>query len=85
MTQQEWENASDEERQAEHERCKDPVYFYNTYWIKPDGSKPDPITKEQWSIIEINANKMHLKRRTPRRNNILSPDECFIIPKFTKP
>lgn len=84
MTQQEWENASDEERIAEYERCKDPVYFYNTYWCKPDGTKPEPITREQWDIIQLNANEMRYKRRTPRRIYPMTIDECY-LPNFILP
>lgn len=35
----------------EYEKCKDPVYFYNTYWRMADGSKPKPITQEQYSSM----------------------------------
>ena len=44
MTQEEYEQASPEERAAEFERCKDEAYFYNTYWKKegmPEYSKED--------------------------------------------
>jgi len=49
MTQQEWDNATDEERADEYERCKNPVYFYNNYWITANGLRPPPITQEQWN------------------------------------
>lgn len=48
MTEQEWLSATDEERNAEFEKCKDPIYFYNTYYQSADGTKPPPITKEKW-------------------------------------
>ncbi len=48
MTEEQWNRASEEEKNAEFDRCKDPVYVYNTYWRMPDGSKPNPITHEQY-------------------------------------
>lgn len=64
MTQQEWEAASGEERNAQYERCKDPVYFYNTYWTLPDGTKPEPISQEYWQqLINYCENRGYLKRR----------------------
>lgn len=47
MTKEEWESATEEERNAEIEKCKDPVYFYNNYFMV-DGKKPNPMTREQW-------------------------------------
>lgn len=49
MTQQEWENASKEERTAEYERCKDMTYMYNTYFKRPN----DPVlTKEDFDNVQ---------------------------------
>lgn len=36
MTQQEWENATDEEKEAELNKCSNPIYVYNTYYKRPD-------------------------------------------------
>lgn len=84
MTQEEFDKATPEEWAAEVERCKDPVYVYNTYWVKADGTKPKPITTEQWESIMHNANEIRYKGRTPRRNNILTYNECY-LPDFILP
>lgn len=47
MTAEEWNNATDEEKLAEMEKCKDPVYMYNNYYIV-NGLKPKPITREAY-------------------------------------
>lgn len=62
MTQEDWENASDEERNNEIERCKDPVYFYNNYWRKvgmPEYSKEDFERMQQ----EAMRQRMRVKSR----------------------
>lgn len=79
MTQEEFDKATPEEWAAEVERCKDPVYFYNTYWVRPDGAKPKQITKEEWEGLMEAANKERYKRRTPRLNYPLLPNDCFPI------
>lgn len=79
MTQEEFEKATPEEWAAEVERCKDPVYFYNTYWVKPDGTKPKQITKQEWEGLMEAANNERYKRRTPRLNYPLLSDDCFDI------
>lgn len=49
MTQQEWDNATEEERNAELSKCHDePWYYYNTYY-KP--KEAPEITKEEWNNI----------------------------------
>src|ERR1700761_7864789 len=48
MTQQEWDNATEEERTAEFERCKDARYVYNNYWLRP-GQKQ--ISQEDWESM----------------------------------
>ena len=47
MTAEDWENATEEEKLAEMEKCKDPVYMYNNYYIV-DGVKPKPITRDNY-------------------------------------
>lgn len=49
MTQQEWENASEEERTAEYERCKDMYYMYNTYFKRPNDTV---LTKEYFDNVQ---------------------------------
>lgn len=61
MTQQEWENATEQEREEEFERCKKPVYFYNTYWLN-NGVKPTPITQEQYDYY-FNSDRPFKKHR----------------------
>lgn len=89
MTQEEFEKATPEEWAAEVYRCKDLVYFYNTYWVKSDGIKPKPITKEEVEGLMQAANEMRYKKRTPRRNYPLTIDDCIIdknkLPEFLKP
>ena len=37
----------------EYERCKDPRYFYNTYY-QVDGKPVNPMSEEQWnSYLEM--------------------------------
>ncbi len=48
MTQQEWEAATEQERYDEIERCKNPCYVYNTYWVDQNGNKPRLVTQEEW-------------------------------------
>ena len=37
----------------EYERCKDPRYFYNTYY-QVDGNPVNPMSEEQWnSYLEM--------------------------------
>ena len=56
---------------AEYERCKDPVYFYNHYWmvIDKDGNavSPKPITYEEYEERQNVARMQiqNLKRRRP--------------------
>ena len=47
MTEEQWNKSTEEEKTAEYERCKDPLYVYNTYWQV--NSKPvKPMTREEW-------------------------------------
>lgn len=32
----------------EYERCKDPRYFFNNYWLV-DGKAPEPKSEEEWN------------------------------------
>jgi len=64
MTQQEWENASEEERAAEYERCKDNAYFYNTYFKRPN----DPVlTKDDFDNLQgfIQTGGRRMRRWNP--------------------
>lgn len=86
MTQEEWENATEEERNAEYVRCIDPVYVYNTYWVNADGSKPDPMTQEKWNQLQEMAENYNRSRF--RRRNYPKPltiDELKRIPEYFKP
>lgn len=47
MTQEEFGNATPEQIAEELEKIKDPYYYYTTYWILPDGSKPT-LTREEF-------------------------------------
>lgn len=50
MTQQEWDSASDEERNAEIAKCYDePWYYYNTYFKRPGDRE---YSKEDWQNIQ---------------------------------
>jgi hypothetical protein len=54
MTQEEFEKATPEEWVAEVERCKDPYYFYHTYWQNADGTPVKQYSREDWdSIMEF--------------------------------
>ncbi len=78
MTQEEFETATPEEWAAEVERCKDHVYFYNTYWKLPNGEPVKPITRERWDLIEAQAKYLRFnKGRTARRNYLSTPNECL--------
>lgn len=60
MTLEQWEEASEEERDAEYERCKDPAYFYNTYWKRegmPEYSKEDFDRMKEEALIRITTFK----------------------------
>lgn len=75
MTHQEWENASEDERNAEYERCKDPVYFYNTYWVNGDGTKPEPITHEYWEqLIAVANNYQYITKRRHSQRHVKIED-----------
>lgn len=44
--------------ESEIEKCfKDPVYFYNTYYLNKDGTKPRPITHDYWNEITNHAHE----------------------------
>lgn len=54
----------------EYERCKDPRYFFNAYWLV-DGKAPEPKSEEEWKEYEKwqnnkrnNWESIRLKRRT---------------------
>lgn len=85
MTQQEWESATPEQQAEEYERCKDPVYLYNTYWVDTQGNKPPPVTHEQWNekikYAWINRSKSY---RAFRRPEPMSINDCY-LPDFIKP
>jgi hypothetical protein len=50
MTQQKWETASEEERNAEYKKCIDePWYLYNTYWRRPTDRE---WSKEDWEAMQ---------------------------------
>lgn len=86
MTQQEWEAATIEQRAEEYERCKDPVYFYNTYCMRSDGIKPPPITKEQWDAHMKFADDYQVHRFGRRRYS--QPEislEVGKLPEYLKP
>lgn len=54
----------------EWERCKDPRYFYNTYW-QVDGKPVNPISEEQWnSYLEMQENSRN--NYVKKRSSILS-------------
>mgnify|MGYP000747598487 CR=1 FL=1 len=65
MTQKEFELATEEERNVEFERCKDPLYFYNTYWRKegmPEYSKEDFERMQQEAMQQrIRVKSRHFK------------------------
>ena len=66
MTQQEWEEATPDERAAEMERIKDPLYFYNNYY-KVEGQKTKPLSQEEWdaeierSLIIVRGGRRSVK------------------------
>lgn len=62
MTQEEWDKATEEERDAEFECCKNPFYVYNTYYVMPDGSKPPPISQEDWDARTKEYEEMQFNR-----------------------
>ena len=83
MTQEEWENATDEQRGEEYERCKDPVYFYNTYWVDNNGNKPRAITKEDWDyLLEMSRETISHRRYNRIYNTTI---ELKKLPDFIKP
>lgn len=84
MTQQEWENATEAERTEEYERCKDPVYMYNTYWRNGDGTKVSPITKEQWDELNVYANNYRKNRYVRRPIQPLLAEDSY-LPDYFKP
>lgn len=71
MTQQEWENASEEERTAEYERCKDMAYMYNTYFKRPN----DPVlTKDDFDNVQgfIQTGGRRMRRWNPIQEQALN-------------
>jgi len=52
-------NPTEKELIEEIERCKNPVYFYNTY-ITINGVKPPPITQEQYNEMVNRYQTRHL-------------------------
>ncbi len=86
MTQEEFDKATPEEWAAEVERCKDPVYFYNTYWKLPNGESPQALTAEQWEYINarLSEREPKYKRRNPRRTYPLTIEEAY-LPEFIRP
>lgn len=63
MTREEFESLSEEEQKTEFERCKDPVYIYNNYWLV-NGKKPKPITKEEYDELIKSSTERRYKRRS---------------------
>jgi len=48
-----------EDFEAEYQRCMDPLYFYNTYWLKPGDKK---MTRQEWdSTIKLVSNIKYRK------------------------
>lgn len=84
MTETEWNAANNEERAAEFEKCKDPVYVYNTYWHMPDGSKPKPITREQYDLMVAESRDYFFNRyRKIRHQQVsLETEEAIAFNKF---
>lgn len=78
MTQKEWELASDEERSAEMERCKDEAYFYNTYWRKE--GMPE-YSKEEFDRMRRAAINKRFATRNPEqwihRTYAVLPEFCY--------
>lgn len=65
MTQQDWEQATPEQRAAEIDRClSEPWYFYNTYY-RPEGGRE--LTEEDWKGIYgfIEIRKRKIRRFNP--------------------
>lgn len=50
--------------EAEMERCRDPLYFYNNYWTV-NGKPVKPMTQEEWDLHYQQSMEMRLKRRRP--------------------
>lgn len=71
MTEQEWHQATDEEKYAEYKRCQDPVYFYNTYFKTAEGKTPPLMTKERWE--EIGKQIEYLRERQQIRWREITP------------
>jgi hypothetical protein len=83
MTQEDWKNASDEERNDEIERCKDPVYFYNNYWRMV--GMPE-YSKEYFERMQQEAIQQRMRVNPRRFQNPSTIKESFnrYLPDFLK-
>jgi hypothetical protein len=77
----EYNQASEEEREAEYERCKDPLYLYNNYW-QIDGKPVTPMTREEWDARK-DYFELIRQRRVPARSLEYYTDQAIkAIRKF---
>jgi hypothetical protein len=84
MTQAEFEKATPEELAVEVERCKDPYYFYHTYWQNADGTPIKQYNREDWDSLMSLLQHQPLTRFR-RQRNWVKPVELDRLFEYLKP